>query len=706
MMDLSIFKSLINNSYDTLKNLEDRKIYIVTPLFRGGLLSNQDLLEINSSYFKDDDYEILISILNSVYLNSVENPVVFDIYKGVNLYKKFSGSNEHRVKESLNLSRFTFMGTDGMRGKISTDSELDPIVSYIKDGILTPTLLELTSYGYADLLLNSGYGKIGDTLCVGNDGRDVVTNWALNNSMISGFNKAGFEVVDIGTLPTPFIPYKILHNEYLGGAALTASHNPSNQNGVKFFLKGSKILPEDLVGDYSHAAYVLHSYFNGIKEYNGFSNTFYNIESEAVTFMKNILPNNITPILNDCTIILDTANGAYHNISLKLLKEYDLDFICINSKPTGFNINKECGVAEIEGKEIYLESDYNSSLQIVKSVFDFGRKSLKTVYGIVLDGDGDRGFVLLYQRDSDRVLVLDGDKSGYLIAQYLKLENSDFKGLNFITTVESDIMTAYSAKSKLGLETPIVSVGDKWIGAYKDGEVLLGLESSGHLILPTKFVSKTGSSVELRSGNGLLTGLSTLVAIKTLKLNSFDAFEPYESGFSKTFYTYFVDKTLFFKESEVWNQDREIISKELMERGLNFCFHDKEDRNMLYASIDKENKQLGAIFCRNSGTEDKCAVYIKCDKKLENELLPIGIMLRDNHVKTMKNSNRKEYQHELKILEILLKEKEIEMDALQNLFNLKNGSSVNDSDFYSVIYGLKKEGRVLVEDALIRMEIK
>lgn len=703
---MSQFNQFIEDNASVLSRLSDNKVFLVAPLATGGLLSDKALTEVNASYFSADDYVLLETIVNSDYLKNYATPVVVDMAKAVLLYKQQEGETEARVQGAVDLARFSFMGTDGMRGKISTDPSLDPVKAFLNDNLLTPQMIEVTSYAFANMLADNGDVKKGDTACVGNDGRDITTEWALNKAMISGFNKAGLNVVDVAIVPTPFVPYQMLKEGFAAGAALTASHNPANQNGIKYFSHGKKILPEGKIGDYSFAAWVMDGYLKGMGKAEGVNNTVVDLKADAVSFMKNVIPGELKDNLKDALIILDTANGAFHDLALEMMAEYDLNYICVNETPVGSNINRSCGVAEVEGQEEFKASDYEGALTVIKTMFDKGREGDKTVYGIVLDGDGDRGFVLTYNKEKDEVLVVDGDKSGYIMAMYYAKNGAETSKLNFVTTVESDIMTAFSAKEKLGLQTPIVSVGDKWICTFNEGDLLLGLESSGHLIFPIGFKSDAGKDVELRAGNGMLTALMTLTGITSLGLSTEESFEPYEPGFSKTFYTYFVDKTLFYRGSGVWNKDREILEAEFKALKAEgkvsdetvLVFEDKEDSHMLYASVKEGDKQLGAIFCRNSGTEDKTAVYVKCKVELENVLLPVGVKLKDNHLATMKNVNRIEYKYETAIMAELNSKKDISFDEVKALLANEFGGEIAESDVYGVVYGLKKEGRASFEN--------
>ncbi|MCP4298019.1 MAG: hypothetical protein GY786_20720, partial [Proteobacteria bacterium] len=496
------------------------------------------------------------------------------------------------------------------------------------------------------------------------------------------------------------------------GAMLTASHNPANQNGIKFFLNGKKNLPEGKLGDYSFAAWMYGSFLEGMDSAEESICTSVDIKDSAESLLNGMIPADLASKLDNPFIVLDNANGAYADLSISLLNSLGIDYTCINEAPSGDNINKACGVAEVEGLEEFPPSGFDGYLKVVREVFNHGRKENRPVYGVVLDGDGDRGFILYYDKSDDTVYTVDGDKSGYIMADYYirskKLNPDDF---HFVLTVESDLMAAYYAKKTLGLNTHIVSVGDKWICTFNEGKLLLGLESSGHLIFPIPFKNERGEDVELRAGNGLLTSMMVLTAIGELKLKGKAIREPFETGFAKTFYTYFVDKSLFFNGSSVWNTDKKIISDEfdkLIKCGsfsgeTRLIFEDKEDPNMLYASIIENGSLLASIFCRNSGTEDKTAVYVKCKQELEKILLPVGIRLKDNHLVSMKNKDRIECRYEKIIVDSLSGGKELAISGLKSILDKEFSDNINEADIYSVIYALKKEGRASFENDLVKI---
>jgi len=651
------------------------------------------------------DKKAVSALLSSDWLEKYPAAVCIDLPKAVDIYLSLNSSEGEKINTAFTMARVNYMGTDGVRGKVVTKTNKNCIADLLKDNAFTPDLTETASFAFARILLDRKILTIGDTAVIGNDGRDLAYGWILNNAVRSGFAKAGLNVLDLGVVPTAIIPWKSLQLGHRAAACLTASHNPSNQNGIKFFINGKKLVPEGDLGDYVLSAYMYnYCYIEKIpKEANG-KITEYNAEADSIKWMEEVLGGDMKSALKDITLIFDSANGATDTIGRKVLENLDANYISVNEKCSGSNINRGVGVAEIEGTEFYSGKEYDRHITTVKKIFDEGRKSPEgSVYGIAVDGDGDRGFLLYYSKKSDDVHVLNGDKCGYILAQYfIKSKELNPKKFWFLSTIESDIMTASAAAQNLGLNTRIVSVGDKWIGNFKDGKILVGLEISGHLIFPIDVYDPCGKKQALLSGVGLLTGLASIFAIKGLGLDEEKTIEPFEPGFSKTYYVFFVDKTLYYRGSAIWNRDKELVEKAVNEAIANYKlpksavikYEDKEDLNVLYMSILDGEKLLGAFFIRNSGTEDKNAIYVKGGKSYEEILCEIGVNVQKMHTTEMKNKNRIEYRYEQAVIKSL-----DQNGGETTIDNVLSGlGKVSESDLFSVVYGLKKEGRVSVLD--------
>ncbi|MCL2264819.1 MAG: hypothetical protein FWC22_02145 [Treponema sp.] len=710
-MDIEIYKDFTGKFQSKLENLAKQKKFVI-----GNNVT---------------DEKTVAALLSCGWLEKYPTAVCIDLPKAAGLYLSLNLREEERIDTAFTMARINFMGTDGVRGKVVTRSSNEVsggknenfISALLNDNAFTPDLVETTSFAFAKLLLDKKIVNSGDTgssavstAVIGNDGRDLAYDWILNNSVRSGFIKAGLNVLDLGVVPTAVIPWKNLQLGHRAGACLTASHNPSNQNGIKYFIDGKKLVPEGELGDYALSAYMYNygcvEHLAKDAESGEVSRAAgkiieYNAEDDSIRWMLDVLGGETKEALKGITLIFDSANGATDTIGRKVLESLAADFISVNEKCTGDNINRGVGVAEIEGTEYYSGRDYDKHILTVKKIFDEGRKSSRErIFGIAVDGDGDRGFLLYYSKKNDDVYVLDGDKCGYILAQYLvnvkKIKADDYW---FLSTIESDIMTSSAAGRNLGLNTKIVSVGDKWIGNFKDGKVLVGLEISGHLIFPIEVSAPDGSKKTLLSGVGLLTGLLSICAIKGLALSEEKIIEPFEPGFSKTYYVFFVDKTRHYRGSAVWNKDKELVEKEINEaigrlklpKTTVIKYEDKEDLNVLYINILDGEKILGVLFMRNSGTEDKNATYVKGEKKYEEVLCEIGVKVQKMHAAEMKNENRIEYKYEQAIIKNLnANSGKTTIDSV-----LAELDGVSESDLFSVVYGLKKEGRVSVMERLV-----
>ncbi len=293
------------------------------------------------------------------------------------------------------------MGTDGMRGKVYTD-EVSGIESFgflTKKNILSGKIISIAVKAFVKLLEKNGVAKCGDTFCTGNDGRDAATQWKITSCMNNSFAECKMYVDDIGVTPTPYVPLYMIENNLRGGAMLTASHNPSNQNGIKFFLDGKKLLNEGPLGAYALSAYMyeiaLAEDAQKVPRASSRIRTV-NYSERKKTFLKENLPSSFASELRKTTLFIDAANGSWTDTVTSFLEENGIPFVLTSVPPTGANINAGCGVAEIEGHESYSSSDIPFSPEIVKAVYKKGTES-KTdapVFGIAGDGHGDRGLVL------------------------------------------------------------------------------------------------------------------------------------------------------------------------------------------------------------------------------------------------------------------------------------------------------------------------
>ena len=595
------------------------------------------------------------------------------------------------------LSRIRFQGTDGMRGRVASDCGGNPIEQFVSAHEITPAFVELSCLSFGRMLIDAGITKEGDWVLIGEDGRDLYGGDNLYRAACIGLGKAGLSVMSMGMCPTPEVPFQMLNLAVRAGVMLTASHNPSDQNGLKFFIDGAKLLPEDGCGDY-----VLSAYMAALSSETSATDEMEMNIAEVSGEARAVFAESIISSLPDMSgekmfVVLDAANGAFSVAGPLVLDKLGIQCEVINCDPLGTNINQDGGAAAL-GDALYFDGDvakeiFDEYLSPVKRVFEEGRAREGRVFGISLDGDGDRGYVLAYEKAKDRVNILNGDVSAFIIARMLK-DQSEERDV-FCTTVESDLMTNYYAESQLGLKTVTMCVGDKWISRSDDPAMLVGAERTGHVIIPTEV-----NRVRLRTGNGLLAGLYTIAGIFSLELSDSQAANPYPAGALDTWCTYNTDQSRFCRDSSIWKEDRRIIEQGLQGRlddgvlpgssRYELDLRMEEPGMLLYRVWDSADMPIASIFVRNSGTEAKTTVYLRTSTGLLKELSPICQCLNENHLENMKDEGRPEFGVEQAVLSVL-KERCRSTTELVSMIDDDMSSLLE-----SVLYGLRMEHRITV----------
>ena len=567
-----------------------------------------------------------------------------------------------------NLNGINFFGTDGIRGKVSKEetSPLSSLELFLDETVITPALIDLAVRAFVRMV----GGNSSSVFVTGSDGRDSALDYALTNAMNNAFASCGADVDYLGVVPTPIVPLHQLEHGCLGAAMLTASHNPSNQNGIKFFIDGKKLLPEDKMGDYTLSALMVEIAPSGEKP-SCKPGTVRTVDcaQRIASLMDSCVP---AERMKDLNFIIDTAAGAWTRYADAFFSRNGIPFTRVSADEKGYNINSHCGVAEIEGHESYSREQAEYAPSIVKKLFENPAS-----YGIVTDGDGDRGMLLKYDNATDCVKVYDGDEESFLVLSLMKAEGKVPAGSVVVHTLESDIMASVSFAKEFGCRAVITDVGDKWICNCPEKNIVIGFESSGHVIIPLAAAGKP-----YLSGNGLLTAAMAALALK-------EGHRSFVRGFSKTWYTYFVDKALFADGTALWKEDSELInsliSKALAEKsGYSYELRHFMDRNVLAFQVLRDGLTVALLISRNSGTEDKNAVYLKSIEDLVPALRPIAQALADNHRAKMRNPRRKEASMAASVMASISKDGRFELNEEQSKDPMMN----------SVLHALEREGQI------------
>lgn len=306
---------------------------------------------------------------------------------------------------------------------------------------------------------------------IGKDTR--ISGYMLESALEAGLVAAGVNIRLLGPMPTPAVAYLTTTFRASAGVVISASHNPYQDNGVKFFSSEGTKLSDDMelqIEDYLDRDIETVS-----------SNKLGKVErvddaaGRYIEFCKRAIPSAVT--LDGLRIVVDCANGATYHVSPHVFSELGADVVKIAAQPDGFNINENCGATSL------------ALLQ--KSVKEF-----RADLGIALDGDGDRLMMVDHKGE-----VVDGDELlGIIAAHRLKEE-----GLN--TDVVGTLMSNLGlerAMGELGLNFHRADVGDRYVmELMKKSGGLLGGESSGHIIVRDR----------IATGDGTIAALQVLYAV-------------------------------------------------------------------------------------------------------------------------------------------------------------------------------------------------
>jgi len=310
-------------------------------------------------------------------------------------------------------------------------------------------------------------------ILVGKDTRR--SGYMIENAIVSGLTAIGYDVVQIGPMPTPAIAFLTENMRCDAGIMISASHNPYEDNGIKFFdAHGDKLSEEveaKIEAIYHNETLMTSSCATG-KEI-GKAQRIDDVIGRYIVQLKNSFPQELS--LQGLRIVLDTANGAGYRVGPTVLEELGAEVIVIHDKPDGFNINEGCGALHTK--------------ELANSVVKF-----RADIGIALDGDADRLVVV-----DEKGEVIDGDQ--LLGAMGVALNKKKMlRGGGIVATVMSNLgLEEYMKENKLKLFR--ANVGDKYVlEIMNEKGINFGGEQSGHIILHD--FAKTG--------DGLMSALQIL----------------------------------------------------------------------------------------------------------------------------------------------------------------------------------------------------
>ena len=328
-----------------------------------------------------------------------------------------------------------YFGTDGVRGVANTELNCDLAYKLGRSG------------GY---VLTQGKEKV--KVVVGKDTR--VSGDMLESALIAGLMSVGCDVITVGVVPTPAVAYLTKKYEADCGVVISASHNPVEYNGIKFFNQDGYKLDDEVEKN-------IEEYIDDIDKIDyhpvganvGRKVHMHNGQRDYIDYLKSI----VNVDFKGLKVVLDCANGAAYQVAPTVFKELGASVITINSQPDGNNINDKCG------------STHPKSLQ--QAVVD-NKADLCLAY----DGDADRLIAV-----DENGNIVDGDHIMILSAIYLKKKNKLAQD-TLVVTVMSNIGLTIAAKEH-GINLATTSVGDRYVlEEMKKSGYNIGGEQSGHMI--------------------------------------------------------------------------------------------------------------------------------------------------------------------------------------------------------------------------------
>jgi phosphoglucosamine mutase len=356
----------------------------------------------------------------------------------------FSSKNSPSAGEttSLNLGalpdlpKTPLFGTDGIRGKA---------------GDLLCASLAVQIGFWAGQVLQTASGKAG-SIILGQDSRK--SSDMLANALTAGLTSAGLEVWNVGLCPTPCVAHLTVAKEAVGGIMISASHNPPEDNGIKFFgadgLKLSKELQQQIEAGIREGSEVI--------ALNKIWGTHQNRASLVATYLDTLhqsLPTGAD--LTGTKVVLDLAWGAAAQVGAKVFSDLGAEVIALHGEPDGNRINVNCGSTHLD-------------------VLQEAVKTHQADLGFAFDGDADRVMAV----DSQGRIV-DGDYILYLWGKYLK-DNNQLPDNLIIATVMANLGFE-RAWEDLGGKLIRTKVGDQYVQAQMwETGAKLGGEQSGHII--------------------------------------------------------------------------------------------------------------------------------------------------------------------------------------------------------------------------------
>jgi phosphoglucosamine mutase len=353
-----------------------------------------------------------------------------------------------------------YFGTDGVRGRVGEEP-------------ITPDFIMRLGFAAGSALVAREGLRAGErpAVLVGKDTR--ISGYMLEAALEAGFSAAGVDVMLCGPMPTPAVAYLTRALRLQAGVVISASHNPYDDNGIKFFSAQGTKLPDAVEHEIEARLEQPMTCMESARL--GKARRIDDAAGRYIEFCKSTFPNDLD--LRGLKIVVDSAHGAAYHVAPSVFHELGAEIVGVGDAPNGLNINKDVGATAPEA--------------LRRAVLDTHADC-----GIALDGDGDR----LVMADAVGKLY-DGDQLLYVIARHRAL-NQSIQGV--AGTLMSNLGFEH-AMARLGIAVGRAKVGDRYVlEMMQEKGWTLGGENSGHIICLDRHTT----------GDGIIAALQVLAALR------------------------------------------------------------------------------------------------------------------------------------------------------------------------------------------------
>jgi phosphoglucosamine mutase len=493
-------------------------------------------------------------------------------------------------------------GTDGIRGKVidaSPDEEAS-INALHEQRVISTTLLRI---------VGEALGRTMDQLP--GEGTKAVIGWddrPKNTELVAaltlGLRLTGCTVVHVGMCATPALHRATLRHQARIGCMITASHNPVSDSGLNIAdALASEEREIDVIdeAELSQPSQPYDASMSAANHHPSWLSERY-AHFQILTGTEGIKEANVAR-----PFVIDASKGAAHTWLANWLSEQGLESIEVSGEAQALNLN--CGAGDFSPTQTWtFEEASNSPHMLLQNLTP---SSPGTLVGAALDGDGDRCLVIQATRDG--FMVIDGDAIGDTILSTAALHSE--APWHLAASIESDLsLLATAERLPAPVETSETAVGDRWLSKAL-GDALpysetpprsIGVEDSGHIVMPAPLPGKTGDWALVGDG------AATLVAY-LLAFSNQDATYHMKRGWKQRRSVSGVDRTLWTGQNRLADQAESIAKDFFEQQGTveQWNRHGLEgESNLMLISFEVDGHPA-SLGIRNSGTQAKISVSLR-----------------------------------------------------------------------------------------------